>query len=75
MTFSRVLVFHCRRRLCTTTRNLIRAAGGDIDALPTTWDDIIALADQSREANRGTYGLHYDWEISGNWLWQFDGVS
>jgi len=50
--------------------DLIRAAGGDIDALPTTWDDIIALADQSREANRGTYGLHYDWEITGNWLWQ-----
>lgn len=50
--------------------DLITKAGAKLDDLPKTWDDIIALADQSKSVNPGTYGLHYDWEISGNWLWQ-----
>lgn len=50
--------------------DLIEKAGGNAEALPTTWDDIIALAERSRQANPGTNGLHYDWEITGNWLWQ-----
>ena len=50
--------------------DLISRAGGDAKALPKTWDEIIALADRSRQANPGTNGLHYDWEITGNWLWQ-----
>lgn len=50
--------------------DLITKAGAKLDDLPKTWDDIIALADQSKSVNPGTYGLHYDWEIAGNWLWQ-----
>lgn len=50
--------------------DLITKAGAKLDDLPKTWDDIIALADQSKSVNPGTYGLHYDWEITGNWLWQ-----
>lgn len=50
--------------------DLITKAGANTDKLPTTWDEIIALADKSRSANPGTQGLHYDWEITGNWLWQ-----
>ncbi len=50
--------------------DLLAKAGASAEALPKTWDDIIAMADKSREANPGTNGLHFDWEISGNWLWQ-----
>ncbi|CAB5513729.1 sn-glycerol-3-phosphate-binding periplasmic protein UgpB [Achromobacter anxifer] len=50
--------------------DLLERAGVKADALPKTWDDIIAAADKSRAANAGTNGLHYDWEITGNWLWQ-----
>ncbi|WP_353154470.1 ABC transporter substrate-binding protein [Pollutimonas bauzanensis] len=50
--------------------DLITKAGANTDKLPTTWDEIIALADKSRSANPDTKGLHYDWEITGNWLWQ-----
>ena len=50
--------------------DLLGRAGVDAAALPKTWDDIIAAADKSRAANPGTNGLHYDWEITGNWLWQ-----
>ncbi|MHC8943759.1 ABC transporter substrate-binding protein [Advenella incenata] len=50
--------------------DLLGKAGVTADALPKTWDEIIAIADKSRNANPGTNGLHYDWEITGNWLWQ-----
>lgn len=50
--------------------DLLGKAGVKADALPRTWDEIIAAADKSRVATPGTNGLHYDWEITGNWLWQ-----
>lgn len=50
--------------------DLLSKTGVSEQTLPKTWDEIIALADKSREANPGTNGLHYDWEITGNWLWQ-----
>lgn len=50
--------------------DLLEKVGVKSDALPKSWDDIIAIADKSRQANPGTGGLHYDWEITGNWLWQ-----
>lgn len=50
--------------------DLLEKVGVSDDALPKTWDEIIAAADASRELNQGTNGLHYDWEITGNWLWQ-----
>ncbi|NYT64893.1 extracellular solute-binding protein [Alcaligenaceae bacterium] len=50
--------------------DLIGKAGFSTDNLPKTWDEIITLADKSRSVNADTYGMHYDWEITGNWLWQ-----
>ena len=50
--------------------DLLAKAGVKADALPKTWDEIIAAADKARAATPGTNGLHYDWEITGNWLWQ-----
>lgn len=49
---------------------LMEKAGYAKQSLPTNWDDIIVAADKSRQASPGTNGLHYDWEITGNWLWQ-----
>ncbi|WP_233208266.1 ABC transporter substrate-binding protein [Pollutimonas subterranea] len=51
-------------------KDLISKAGANAEDLPKTWDEIIALADKSRSVNPETYGMHYDWEITGNWLWQ-----
>jgi len=48
--------------------DLLSKVGVKEDALPRTWDEIIAIADKSRQASPGTNGLHYDWEITGNWL-------
>nr|WP_321271251.1 ABC transporter substrate-binding protein [Alcaligenes faecalis] len=50
--------------------DLLSKAGLDEQALPTNWDDIIVLAERARQATPGTNGLHYDWEVTGNWLWQ-----
>lgn len=50
--------------------DLLEKVGVTDDALPQHWDDIIAVADKSRQASSGTHGMHFDWEITGNWLWQ-----
>lgn len=50
--------------------DLLDKAGVKSDALPKTWSEIITVADKSRTATPGSNGLHYDWEITGNWLWQ-----
>lgn len=50
--------------------NLLEKVGMNEQSLPNNWDDIIALAEQARQATPGTNGLHYDWEVTGNWLWQ-----
>jgi len=50
--------------------DLLAATGTTPATLPKTWDEIIAVADKARAANPGINGLHYDWEITGNWLWQ-----
>lgn len=50
--------------------DLVEKAGATAESLPKTWDDIIALAERSRQANAGTDGLFYDWDITGNWFWQ-----
>jgi multiple sugar transport system substrate-binding protein len=46
----------------------VRRAGGDPDALPTRFDDIIALARAIH--GEGTTGLWFDWTITGNWSFQ-----
>ncbi len=50
--------------------DLVRRAGGDPDALPQTWDEVIALARQIDALDPVTDGVFYEWDIVGNWLWQ-----
>ena len=51
--------------------DLIREAGGDPANLPTTWDDMIALAGKINALGEDIYGLSYDvhdfWD---DWLFQ-----
>ncbi|KQW70072.1 ABC transporter substrate-binding protein [Methylibium sp. Root1272] len=50
--------------------DLIRRAGGDPASLPGDWDGLFALAAKVNALGGGVRGFHYDWDISGNWLWQ-----
>jgi multiple sugar transport system substrate-binding protein len=49
---------------------LVKKAGGDPDKLPTTWDGIFELARKVRALGDKTQGFHFDWDITGNWMWQ-----
>lgn len=48
--------------------DLVRRAGGNPDALPTTWPEITALA--KRIAALGTVGGYFDYQSTGNWTFQ-----
>jgi multiple sugar transport system substrate-binding protein len=50
--------------------DLLRKAGVKPEQFPTTWDGIAEAARKSKAANPGTYSMHLDWEITGNWMWQ-----
>lgn len=50
--------------------DLLKAAGGDPDKLPTTWDEVIRLAAAISAPAQNRTGLFYDWTITGNWAWQ-----
>ncbi|GGF55222.1 ABC transporter substrate-binding protein [Azorhizobium oxalatiphilum] len=50
--------------------DLVKKAGGDPDKLPTTWDEVIALAQKVNALGDGNIGLAPDWSITGNWFWQ-----
>lgn len=50
--------------------DLVKAAGGDPAALPTTWDGVIALSAKIRGVKPGVHGIVAEWPISGNWLFQ-----
>lgn len=50
--------------------DLVKAAGGDPAALPTTWDGVIALAAKIDGSAPGIHGIAAEWPISGNWLFQ-----
>lgn len=50
--------------------DLLDKAGIRADNLPKTWDEIISAADRSRQSNSVTEGMYYDWNVTGNWLWQ-----
>lgn len=49
---------------------LLRRAGGNPDALPTTWEQVAALARAIHGSAENVNGLFYDWTITGNWAWQ-----
>ena len=50
--------------------DLVRKAGVNPEQFPTTWDGVFEVARKSKAANAGTYSIHLDWEITGNWMWQ-----
>lgn len=50
--------------------DLVRRAGGNPDAMPTNWPDLIALANRIRALDSGIIGLQYNWMVTGNWMWQ-----
>jgi multiple sugar transport system substrate-binding protein len=50
--------------------DLIQKAGGNPERLPVTWDEVIALAKRINALGDGTYGVSFEWSITGNWLWQ-----
>lgn len=50
--------------------DLVKQAGGDPDKFPTTWDGIFDLARKIDALGDKVYGLHFDWDITGNWMWQ-----
>ncbi|MHB8948640.1 MAG: ABC transporter substrate-binding protein [Rhodoferax sp.] len=50
--------------------DLVRKAGVNPENFPTMWDGIIDVVRKSKAANPGTYSMHLDWEITGNWMWQ-----
>jgi multiple sugar transport system substrate-binding protein len=50
--------------------DLVRRAGGDPDAFPTTWDALLALAGRINALGDGISGVYYGWSVTGNWMWQ-----
>lgn len=50
--------------------DLVEKAGGDPNALPTTWDGVIDLAKKIKALGGDVNGMTYTWDITGNWLWQ-----
>lgn len=50
--------------------DLIKRAGHDVGQLPKTWDGLFTVAADVNKLGGGVRGFHYDWDISGNWLWQ-----
>lgn len=51
--------------------DLLAKAGTDVSALPKTWPELLALG-KTIEAKAGTAatGFYYQWEQTGNWLFQ-----
>lgn len=51
--------------------DLLAKAGADAGALPKTWLELVALGKTvEAKAGSGTTGLYYQWEQTGNWLFQ-----
>jgi multiple sugar transport system substrate-binding protein len=50
--------------------DLVTKAGGNAASLPTSWDEIFALARKVKALGGQTQGFHFDWDITGNWMWQ-----
>lgn len=50
--------------------DLLKAAGGNPEKLPTSWDEVIRLAAAINDTAQKRTGLFYDWTITGNWAWQ-----
>jgi multiple sugar transport system substrate-binding protein len=50
--------------------DLVKSAGGDIDAFPTRWEEIVALGKKIDDPARNITGFYFQWDITGNWMFQ-----
>jgi multiple sugar transport system substrate-binding protein len=50
--------------------DLVRKAGGEVEALPKTWPDVLDLARKITNKEAGTDGTYILWTTTGNYLWQ-----
>ncbi|MCL2029169.1 MAG: ABC transporter substrate-binding protein [Deltaproteobacteria bacterium] len=50
--------------------DLLRKAGIDPDNPPKTWDEMIAAAHKIKALGAEYTGLFYDYQATGNWMWQ-----
>lgn len=50
--------------------DLVEKAGDNLAALPATWDGIFELARKVKALGGNTQGFHFDWDITGNWMFQ-----
>ncbi|MBK7745258.1 MAG: ABC transporter substrate-binding protein [Betaproteobacteria bacterium] len=64
------LAFAASTPIVYFNEDLVRKAGGNPDAFPTTWDGIFELARKIDALGDGTVGMYHSWTITGNWMWQ-----
>ncbi len=50
--------------------DLAAKAGANTDAPTTTWDGLFDLARKIKALGGGAQGFHFDWDITGNWMFQ-----
>lgn len=50
--------------------DLVRQAGGDPDDFPSDWEGILKLGSKIDALGSDIYGLIYDYEITGSWMFQ-----
>ncbi|MDQ7251035.1 ABC transporter substrate-binding protein [Dongia sedimenti] len=50
--------------------DLVRKAGGDPDAFPTTWDGVVSLAERIHALDPKYQGIYFRYAHSGNWSFQ-----
>ncbi|HHD79727.1 MAG TPA: ABC transporter substrate-binding protein [Epsilonproteobacteria bacterium] len=51
--------------------DLVKKAGWDVNHLPNTWEEVIALSKKINALKiENKYGMAFQWDITGNWLFQ-----
>jgi multiple sugar transport system substrate-binding protein len=50
--------------------DLLKKAGVDPDHFPDNWSDIVALGKRLNDAASGVTGFYFQWDITGNWMFQ-----
>lgn len=50
--------------------DLVKAAGVDPEQFPTSWADMLALGKKLNDPANGVTGFYFQWDITGNWMFQ-----
>jgi multiple sugar transport system substrate-binding protein len=50
--------------------DLLKGAGVEPKDFPKSWDEIVALGKRLNDPTRGVTGFYYQWDMTGNWLFQ-----